>query len=95
MRCATMVSTMSSPIRPPLARIDRILLPRAVFASHSARNISPVEMAGILRFSTRNDACVPLPHPGGPNNKMIITPQANLITVNPASLIKRSELINI
>src|ERR1039458_5605462 len=68
---ATIWSTTSSPTRPPDFRMEQAKRPRSVPALHSARNISPVEMAGIWKRWAIDAACVPLPQPGGPNNKTI------------------------
>src|ERR1019366_3876431 len=78
MRLATMAFTMSSPTRPPCAMMEDARLPSSVPAWRSARNISPVEMAGMWKRSARKTACVPLPHPGGPKSKRIKITSANL-----------------
>src|SRR5208283_2862320 len=78
MRLATMPFTISSPTRPPCAMIADASLPNSVPAWRSARNISPVEMAGMWKRSARNAACVPLPHPGGPKSKRIKITSGNL-----------------
>jgi hypothetical protein len=56
---------------PPEAMMADAILPSSVPALHSARNISPVEIAGIRKRAARNEACVPLPHPGGPKRRRI------------------------
>ena len=38
----------------------------------AARNISPVDIWGILKAAVINWACVPLPAPGAPNNNTFI-----------------------
>src|ERR1017187_6654452 len=52
-RLATIPLTSSSLTSPPLARMEQAALPNSVPALHSARNISPVEIAGILNRSAR------------------------------------------
>src|SRR5271157_107650 len=78
MRLATMAFTISSLTRPPCAMMEDASLPNSVPAWRSARNISPVEMAGMWKRSARKTACVPLPHPGGPKSKRIKITSANL-----------------
>src|ERR1019366_1238377 len=78
MRLATMAFTISSPTRPPCAMIEDACLPNSVPAWRSARNISPVEMAGMWKRPARKTACVPLPHPGGPKSKRIKITSGNL-----------------
>src|SRR2546427_4306586 len=67
-RLTTSALTNSSSTRPPVARTVRAVSPSSVSARHSARSISPVEMAGILRRSEINRDWVPLPEPGAPNS---------------------------
>src|SRR5580658_5736828 len=63
----------SSDTSPPAAMMDFVLRPSGVSAAISARNISPVEMEGIVfpNHSIMSRPCVPLPQPGGPNRRII------------------------
>ena len=47
-------------------------LPSSVPSFTAARNMSPVEIWGISNSFTRLAACVPLPAPGGPINRICI-----------------------
>ena len=68
----TIPRTTSSGTRPPDSIICLATSPKAVCSLTAARNISPVDICGILKLSTINFACVPLPAPGGPNRTRFI-----------------------
>ena len=58
---------ISSDTKPPASITFFAAKPIGVPAFTAARNMSPVEIWGILKCSLINAACVPLPAPGAPN----------------------------
>src|SRR5712692_5002815 len=73
-RFTTMAFTSSSSTSPPLARIDLAARPSTVSLRHSARSMSPVEIAGIFLRSEMNLDWVPFPDPGAPKSRTIKHP---------------------
>src|SRR5882757_2680632 len=69
-----MAFTMSSLTRRPAEISSDACWPSGEPDLISARNISPVDIAGIFSRSVINGDCVPLPLPGGPKSKMTNDP---------------------
>src|SRR5579862_1511353 len=65
---------VASSSKPPFETTAHAAWPSVVPARHSARSMSPVEIAGMFLRSEMSLACVPLPEPGAPKTNTIMNP---------------------